>query len=42
MVKYLFFTMKENPVIAHQLITSFLQIDCFHALISNVVHLLND
>lgn len=29
----LFFSVKENPVIAHQWIISFLQIDCFHALI---------
>ena len=32
-MNYLFFSVKENAVIAHQWIISFLQIDCFHALI---------
>lgn len=32
-MNYLFFSVKENPVIAHQWIISFLQMDCFHALI---------
>ena len=36
-MNYLFFFMKENPVIAHQLIISFLYMDCFHALISDVI-----
>ena len=39
-MNYLFFSVKENPVIAHQWIISFLQMDCFHALISNCFHAL--
>ena len=31
-MNYLFFSVKKKPVIAHQCIISFLQIDCFHAL----------
>ena len=32
-MNYLFFAVKENPVITH----SFLQMDCFHALINDVI-----
>ena len=34
-MNYLFFSVKENPVITHQWIISFLQMDCFHAFISD-------
>ena len=36
---YVFFSVKENPVIAHQWIISLLQMDCFHALISGVIRI---
>ena len=32
-MNYLFFAVKENPVITH----SFLQMDCFHVLINDVI-----
>ena len=36
-MNYLFFSVKENAEIAHQWIIWFLQMDCFHALISDVI-----